>query len=653
MKKAMLIFIGLVFVIQGIAQTNLVLNPGFENSNYTSLGTRQQKGQGYLVYNWYNPLPKRSPSVYILPDRSVAMANSGTSAIGLVLGSSKQEKTKTEFITGELAQPLVAGQTYCVSFNIILHRSSKWAAQDIGLLFHADQDLLSNTSDIKSLKANLYANDGGLVTNTKWIEFNGYYVASGGETFITFGSFGDGECVEMTELGFEPYFQVDGLNNKAYYQLDDISVIAQSDNFDCGCATPPVREEVSVESTNGLQPYLFALDASGSMKRGGVFDSLRNNLVELLKQLPLGTPVTFSTFSEESSSLYSGKIESSTPEYVDSLLSKIEVGGGTSVFSGLQNAYLSYKSTWRDSAKVILISDGSFSVTNKIEELVKLQYENHGRRLTVIQIANKPKGAERLEPYETSFVQVALSELNSAIFQVYKPSNYSAVACECNNIYSDTMNYHFVIDYSGSMKTNKLRAIHALKNLYEQAPATAVISITAFSVDAELLYEGKKSEMSMKELTYLLGSHVAEGGTDPAPGVNHALGIAKRMAGDRFSHLIIITDLSADNMNQNAKMKTYIQNMSQEIELAVSSATVDLSTSMDVLMSGRAQFDITTGVFRDVSKTKFEKDLFQTTRSSCDYTTQPYHYNPATDFAKDVAKMTFKLILREILAGAL
>lgn len=636
-----------------MAQTNLVLNPGFENSKYTTLGTRQQKGEGYLVYNWYNPLPKRSPSIYILPDRSVAMANSGTSAIGLVLGSSKQGKTKTEFITGEMSQPMVAGQTYCVSFHVLLHRSSKWAAKDIGILFHTDQGLLTNTSDLTTLKASLYANDGDYVTNTKWIQFNGYYVASGGEKFITFGSFGDGECAEMSELGFDPYFQVDGLSNKAYYQLDDISVTAQSDNFDCGCAVPPVQEDVSIINAQELQPYLFALDASGSMKRGGVFDSLRNNLVELLGQLPLGTPVTFSTFSAESSLLYSGKVEQSTPAYVDSLLSEIEVGGGTSVFSGLQNAYLSYSSTWRDSAKVILISDGSFSVTNKIEELVQLEYENHGRRLTVIQIANKPKGAERLEPYETSFVQVALSELSSAIFQVYKPSNYSAVACECNNIYSDTMNYHFVIDYSGSMKTNKLRAIHALKNLYEQAPETAVISITAFSEDATLLYEGKKSEMSMKDLGYLLHSHEATGGTDPAPGVNHALGIAKRMAGDRFSHLIIITDLSADNMNQNTKMKTYIQNMSDVIELAVSSATVDLGTSMDILMSGRAQFDITTGVFRDVSKAKFEKDLFQTTRSSCDYTTQPYHYNPASDFAKDVAKQTFKIILREILSGAL
>lgn len=645
-KIGLILIFVLLYLGQHPAQTNLVINPGFEETNYSSTGTRELRKAGYLSNYWYCPIDKQSPQLYMIPDRNVAKANSGFNAIGMVLGGAKQEKNKIEYITGELQRPLVSGQAYCVSFYLLLHRSSKWGASDLGVLFHQDRDLMANVGDAASLNPGLSVNNGDYVTNTKWMRFNGYYVASGGEKYITFGSFGNGASVELTDLGLEPYFQVDGLANKAYYQLDDVSVIARNGSEDCGCAEPPKEE--NVEMTEQLQPYLFALDASGSMKKGGVFDSLRSNLKELLEQLPVGTPVTFSTFSSSSSLIYSGKLKSGTASEIDSLLSGIELKGGTSVFSGLQNASKSWDQG-KDSARIVLISDGSFTVTNNIESLVKNQYESKGRRLTVIQIASKAKDAERLEPYETVFVSVELSELKYAIYKVYNTGDFNAIACECINAYADTMNYHFVIDYSGSMKLNRGRAKNALLNLYEQAPATAVISVTAFSETATELYVGKKSEVSSHELEAMLESHNAQGGTDPTPGVDHGLNIAQNMAEDRFSHLIIITDLSADQLNEKYEMKDYIQNMSEKIDLAVSSATVDLSTQLDVLMSGRAQYDITTGIFRDVSKNKFEKDLFDTKRSSCDYTTQPYHYNPATDITKDVAKQTLRLVLREML----
>lgn len=640
----------LLFLGQHLAQTNLVINPGFEETNYSSTGTRELRKPGYLSNYWYSPVDKQSPQLYMIPDRNVAKANSGFNAIGMVLGGAKQEKNKLEYITGELQRPLVRGQVYCISFYLLLHRSSKWAASDLGVLFHQDRDLIANVDDVRTLNPSLSVNNGDYITNSKWMRYNGYYVASGGEKYITFGSFGNGASVEISDLGLEPYFQVDGLTNKAYYQLDDVSVIARNGFEDCGCAEPPKEE--SNEIPDQLQPYLFALDASGSMKKGGVFDSLRVNLSALLEQLPLGTPVTFSTFSSSSSLIYSGKLGAGTAAEIDSLLSIIELKGGTSVFSGLQNASKSWDQG-KDSARMVLISDGSFTVTNNIESLVKNQYESKGRRLTVIQIASKAKDAERLKPYETVFVSVALSELKNAIYQVYRTNDFSALACECINAYSDTMNYHFVIDYSGSMKLNRGRAKNALMNLFEQAPATAVISVTAFSDAATELYVGKKSAISSNELETMLEAHNAQGGTDPTPGVDHGLNIAQSMEEGRFSHLIIITDLSAGQLNDKYEMKSYIQNMSEKIDLAVSSATVDLSTQLDVLMSGRTQYDITTGIFRDVSKNKFEKDLFDTKRSSCDYTTQPYHYNPATDITKDVAKQTLRLVLREILNGGI
>gem|GEM_PF-3296481 len=648
MRGFVCIFIGLMWMLSAAGQSNLVLNEGFEESSLAQ-GSYELRKPGYLASNWYNPMFKRSPHLYNAPEESVAKANSGTSAIGLILGGSKQEKTKYEYITGELSSPLVKGQAYCVSFNVLLHRTSKWATTNIGVLLHHDKELIANVSDLTKLNASLYANSGDPISNTKWQEYNGYYVASGGEEYISFGMFGEGESIEIKELGLKSYFQLDGLKSKAYYQLDDLSVIAQSDSVDCGCAEAPTQSNDS--NATGLQRYLFALDASGSMKKKGVFDSLRHNLIELVEMLPYGTPVTFSTFSSGSKFIFSGKIDQETPKKVDKLLSEVNLAGGTNVYAGLDEASKSWTSTGVDSARIILISDGGFTVSSKIEQLVKNEFEAKGRLLTIVQIESKAKGAEKLEPYQSTFIQVRPSELRNAIFHIYQARDYSAVACECIDEYTDTMNYHFVVDYSGSMKLHKGRAIKTLKKLYDQAPASAIISITAFSTSATELYVGKKSGMSLDEVEALLKEYNAKGGTDPSPGVKHGLGIAKLMAEKRFSHLIIITDLTAEKMNETNGVKGSIQRTSSEIDLAVSCVAVDLISTGDLLVSGRTQYDVTSSKFRDVSKAKFEKDLFDTERSCCDYTTQPYHYNPAGDEAKKHAKKALKAILKEALRG--
>ena len=651
MKNIIYILISFLLLSNlGIGQSNLVLNPGFEENKYSANGSMELRKEGFLTDYWYNPIRKRSPHLFTVPQRAVAKANSGSVAIGMILGGSKQSKTKYEYITGKLETPLAKGETYCLSFNILLHRSSRWAATDIGVLLHHDEFLIADVGEPQTLEATLYANDGYVVTQTKWQEFNGYFVASGGEQYISLGKFGEGESFELKELGLKPYFKLDGFQGKAYYQLDDFSVVAQSENLDCGCAEAPVSRTDTL-ITNGLQPYLFALDASGSMRKQGVFDSLRNNLAELLEQLPYGTPVTFSTFSSKANLLFSGRINQNTSKEVDDLLAAVELGSGTNVYSGLESAANSWPSTGKDSARIILISDGAFAVTNRIEYIVKDQFENNGRKLTVVQVESKARGTEKLDPYLTSFIYITPAELRSVIFQMHEVKSLGAIACECPRDFSEIMNYHFVIDYSGSMALYKNKAIKVVNSLYEKVPRNAVVSITAFSQSATELYVGKKSELSLSQLDALLTGYKVGGGTDPTPGVKHGVGIADRMAEDRFSHLILVTDLKASILNQKKGMKANIKSSFDKIDIAVSTVSVDLESTMDFTVSGRMQFDATTSMFRNVSKAKFENDLFQTDRSACNYTTQVYHYNPASDVVKKEAKKVLKLLIHELMKG--
>ncbi len=98
-------------------------------------------------------------------------------------------------------------------------------------------------------------------------------------------------------------------------------------------------------------------------------------------------------------------------------------------------------------------------------------------------------------------------------------------------------------------------------------------------------------------------------------------------------------------------MRANIKSSFDKIDIAVSTVSVDLESTMDFTVSGRMQFDATTSMFRNVSKAKFENDLFQTDRSACNYTTQVYHYNPASDVVKKEAKKVLKLLIHELMKG--
>lgn len=634
MKHNLLISFLLVLLLNAVnAQENLVVNPGFEKSNEPIEGVYRVMAENNPIISWQAPL-RETPSYFKRPQKSVAQAYKGAASIGLTLGGSKHSKVKYEYITGNLSQKLVKDQVYCICFYAILHKSSRWAATDIGILLHSDKHIVYNVEDPTEITATTYVNGGKPITNTKWRKYCTYYMANGTERYISIGKFGKSEAVSVKDLNMEPYFELNGMQTKAYYQFDELSVIANSDSVDCGCANNFPEPDTSAKPK--LKPYLFALDASGSMRRSGLFDSLRSNLVRVLRDLPDGTPVSFSKYSSSAKQLFVGTKNEETISKIDSILDAVRVGGGTNVVKGLDKAYNSWKPEEPDSAKVVLISDGEFSVNNKILEMVKDGYERLGRKLTVVQIDARAVGLEILKPYMDAYIRTTPEDLHAAISSLRYTETIStaSVACECGEEYSDIMNYHFVVDYSGSMRNEKSRAIDALKYLYEKAPDSSIITITSFNTSANLLFSGKKSDMNMSELLTLLNSVQTGGGTDPAPGVAQALSHAKNMAMNRFSHIILITDLKTTQLSSNGLLTSNIHRSMKEFDMAASAITVDGSG----VISYQSQFDILTDKFQDVPRQKFETDLFETRMSSCDYSTQAYHFSAFKETIKNETK---------------
>ena len=51
----------------GMTQSNLVLNPSFEENKYSANGSMELRKAGFLTNNWYSPLRKRSPHLFTVP----------------------------------------------------------------------------------------------------------------------------------------------------------------------------------------------------------------------------------------------------------------------------------------------------------------------------------------------------------------------------------------------------------------------------------------------------------------------------------------------------------------------------------------------------------------------------------------------------------
>ena len=135
-KITLKIYLLLMFLSLGFLTTgqNLVLNPSFE----TYTGSCGFAGYASLV-NWYNPSPPpidscSSPDWYVTcggtPFNQAPNANFGYqvphtgNAFAAFILKDNSTANYREYVEGKFSTPLVAGQTYCVSFYISLGNKS-------------------------------------------------------------------------------------------------------------------------------------------------------------------------------------------------------------------------------------------------------------------------------------------------------------------------------------------------------------------------------------------------------------------------------------------------------------------------------------------------------------------------------------------------
>jgi len=183
--------------------------------------------------------------------------DAGSKYIGLVLykpGKSAAERSYVTIpISNEKNSKGLAKLKYCVEFSISLSESSKFAVNNISVLF-SEKIPSPDPSDLNIITGAIYNSSNSILKgqgNKVYSGFYGWekvcniYTAKGNEKFITIGNFDKNESTKF-EAVKKPIDSEAELLSHAYYYIDNV-IITQIDNEEqCKCYnTAPERIEDS------------------------------------------------------------------------------------------------------------------------------------------------------------------------------------------------------------------------------------------------------------------------------------------------------------------------------------------------------------------------------------------------------------------------
>lgn len=258
-----------LLVSEALAQTtpNMVLNPGFEKYLECPLEHNSENKSHKLVPGW--SYPNEAASDYFnrcskgeagVPRNFAGESEpkEGNGYVGAILtGDAKSgvdNINRREYIQGELNSAMVAGKKYCVMYNYRLASDSKFAVDQLSVLF-IDQKIVTTGTHALGGSPQIINLPGLFLDNVEgWKQMCYVYEAKGGERFFTIGNFRGYETTNYVATGKN----VVNSRNKAYayYYFDDVSVRPLENCNDCPC----VRHnfDVAVVDTSfsgGADPY--------------------------------------------------------------------------------------------------------------------------------------------------------------------------------------------------------------------------------------------------------------------------------------------------------------------------------------------------------------------------------------------------------------
>lgn len=254
-KLTKIINVKLLFFILigfGLKAQNLVPNPSFETHSMCPVNPADLSS----LASWYPMQAHNGSPDYFnscgssfvgVPSNTFGYqaAFDGNAYVGI--STYNYGATNYEYIQTYLTSPMIAGQSYTISFYVSLADDSRYSSNNIGALF--TQDFLYGNWNYDSLNISPNINYSTPITDINgWTLVSGTYIATGNEQFLTIGNFYDENSTQIVNIN--PIGSLGG----AYYYIDQVSVtespLGNSDFFQQKCQiTPnPVKDKFTILS---------------------------------------------------------------------------------------------------------------------------------------------------------------------------------------------------------------------------------------------------------------------------------------------------------------------------------------------------------------------------------------------------------------------
>lgn len=167
------------------------------------------------VESWTPASP--TPDFYYSED-----CKSGTGCIGFRVYSLVKD---IEYVQNRLKKPLKKDSMYCFSTYVRLANQCAYSSNGLGVRF--SKKSLKNIREALFASPQLLLNESYLPYKSKWMLLQCKYKATGGEKYLTIGSF-----KPLNKIALTP---VKGYSAEAYYIMDDVTLVPIQDSSLCGC----------------------------------------------------------------------------------------------------------------------------------------------------------------------------------------------------------------------------------------------------------------------------------------------------------------------------------------------------------------------------------------------------------------------------------
>ncbi len=239
-----------LFFFGNVSAQNLVPNAGFEiynncPSNLISMPYSFDYSFFPTVSGWTTPVRLTTPdylndcapasSGLKVPQTSFGyqMPYSGNAYAGIIAFQGRFTNGSLthdyrEYLQTKLSQPMIAGKQYCVRFHISptvgIFNYNYVALDELGIHF-SDTRRIDTANTRISLPYHIQNTPGGYLTDTNiWYRITGVYTASGGEEWLTLGTFFNGNAPSFIPI--TPAVPDPNVTYWSYFFVDDVTVAA-------------------------------------------------------------------------------------------------------------------------------------------------------------------------------------------------------------------------------------------------------------------------------------------------------------------------------------------------------------------------------------------------------------------------------------------